>query len=431
MKTVAAFPALLLPFLVSCAQESAGTDATRRPASAKDTRPPRKATSEDALAIFKRRILPIMNSPMQSSCTECHLSGVELKDYIHSDQATTFAALRRDGLIDIKNPEKSKILTFIARKPKKPNPINEKIRQKELQAFRAWLNIAAKDPEVLKASTDDKTIGTKLPVEVIRHARKDRVLASFVDNVWSQMGRCISCHSPNRNQRLRKKFGEEISWIVPQNPQATLNNLVEAGNIDTDNPKYSPVLTKPAGIEKHGGGPKFLVGGDAYRRFLVFLKDYAAVVNGKYKAKKDLPKPQSELLLLTRQHLRIVGLPHKWNKLPMRVNIYHWDKANRRWSTDRWATAFSPINGKRHMWQSMISVTARPGSAREKQIRHQHVLPAGKYLARLYVDFDKKTRKNPNHEFGKREFIGQVEFHGKWPIGYRPPKIIRAPKSRD
>lgn len=110
--------------------------------------------ADDALSVFKRRILPIMNSPKKSSCTECHLSGVELKNYIHSDQATTFAALRRDGLIDVKHPAKSKILTFIARKPKKPNPISEKIRQKELAAFRAWLTEAAKDPKMLRDSGD-------------------------------------------------------------------------------------------------------------------------------------------------------------------------------------------------------------------------------------------------------------------------------------
>lgn len=390
-----------------------------------------KPAAEDALAVFKRRIVPIMNSPKKSSCTECHLSGVELKDYIHTDQAKTFAALRKDGLIDVKHPEKSKILTFIARKPKKPNPISEKIRKKELEAFRAWLAAAVKDPKLLKTAVDDKTPGTKLSLEVIRHARKDRVLASFVDNVWSQMGRCISCHSPNRNQRLRKKFGEEISWIVPGNPQATLKELVEAGNIDTDRPANSPLLTKPAGLEKHGGGPKFLVGGDAYKRFLVFLNDYAAVTNGKYKTKKDLPKPPNELLLLTRQHLRILGLPARWNKLPMRVDIYRWDKEKKKWSTRRWATAFSPIHGKRRMWQSMISVTASPGSKRAVEIRRHRMLPAGAYLAKLYLDRDKRTAKDPNYRFKKNELIGQVEIRGEWAIGYRPPKIVRLRLQRD
>ncbi|MFQ5734684.1 MAG: hypothetical protein ACE5KM_22350, partial [Planctomycetaceae bacterium] len=335
---------------VSNASESAKTNDT---AKAGDNR--RQSPQE----IFKRRILPIMNSPQASSCTECHLSGVALQAYIHSDQATTFAALRKDGLIDVKDPEKSKILTFIARKPKKPNPITDKVRKQEFAAFKAWLMAAAKDPALLKASADEVTLGTKLPPQVIRHARKDRVLSSFVDNVWSQVGRCISCHSPNKNARQVKKHGEQMSWIVPNDPAGTLKELVEAGNIDTDDPAESPVLTKPAGLSKHGGGPKFLVGGPAYRGFLRFLTDYAAITNGKYQSTKDIPEPPKELILLGKQHLRIVDMPAAWHKLPMRVDLYHWDKAYRRWSKDRWGTAFGPIQGKRRMWQNLVAVTAR------------------------------------------------------------------------
>lgn len=390
-----------------------------------------EGTSVTAREIFNRRILPIMNSPRESSCTQCHLSGVELKNYIHSDQATTFAALKRDGLIDLKNPDNSKILRFIARKPEKSNPISDKVRQQEYAAFRAWLREAVKDPSLLKATAADTHIGTKLPPEVIRHARKDRVLSSFVDNVWSQMGRCLSCHSPNNNQRLVKKFGERMSWIVPHNPQGTLDNLVEAGNIDTDHPENSPLLTKPAGLEKHGGGPKFLVGGPAYRGFLRFLTDYAAIVNGKYQSKADLPAPPEEFVRLSRQHLRILNLPAGWDKLPLRVDLYRWDERRRRWSENRWGTAFGPVNGKRHLWQNIVAVTAPAGSPREKEIRQHPLLPGGRYLAKLYLDREKRTQKNPDYELGRREFIGQVEFRGPWPIGYRTPKIIHRPHLRD
>lgn len=388
------------------------------------------ANSNDPLAIFQRRILPILNSKRDSSCTECHLSGVDLKDYIHSDQATTFAALRKGGLIDVKAPAKSKILTFIARKPDKPNPISEKVRRQELAAFKAWIEAAVKDLKLLTASADEKLLGTKLPPEVIRHARKDRVMSLFVDNVWSQIGRCISCHSPARNARLVKRFGERVSWVVPHDPQATLKNLVDAGNIDLEHPENSPMLTKPAGLEKHGGGPKFLVGGQAYRLFLAFLKDYAAVVNGKYRKKADLPAPPGELVLLGRQFLRIHGIPEQWHRLPMRVDIHRWDAKNRRWSADRWATAFGPIAGKRRMWQNIFAVTAKPGSERAKRIRKEPLLPPGRYLAKLYVDFEKHTEKDPQYELGEKEFIGQIELApGRWQTGFRTPKTAQAPKS--
>ena len=63
-----------------------------------------------SLDVFTRRILPIMNSAKPSSCAECHLSGVDLKDYIRADQSETFAALVKAGLIDAKQPKKSKLL---------------------------------------------------------------------------------------------------------------------------------------------------------------------------------------------------------------------------------------------------------------------------------------------------------------------------------
>lgn len=386
------------------------------------------ASTSDPLQVFERRILPIMQSKNASSCTHCHLSGVELKDFILADQSKTFASLRQRGWIDVNQPDESKILKFIARKPSTPNPVSEKVRQEELAAFRAWIRAAVKDPTLLNATAGKDAAGIRLPPEVIRHARKDRVLSSFVDNVWSQIGRCVNCHSPDRNQRLVKKHGEQVSWIVPRDPEATLENLVDAGNIDLTEPDNSAVLTKPAGQAEHGGGPKFRPGGPVYRNFRSFLRDYAAVVNGRYKSRSDLPRPIPELVLLSKQHLRIVAIPRKYDNLPLKVDLYQWDPRQNDWSKDRWATAFNPVNGKRRMWQSMISLTASSSGDRAQAIRRDHDrLPEGRYLAKIYIDKNRKTAKNVDYELGEPEFVGQVEVRGRWPVGYQPPMIIRCP----
>ena len=81
---------------------------------------------QSALAIFERRILPIFRAKSPSSCTECHLSGVDLKDYIDPDQGKTFASLVKAGLVDVEKPQDSKILEFIARKPEKPGLVTER-----------------------------------------------------------------------------------------------------------------------------------------------------------------------------------------------------------------------------------------------------------------------------------------------------------------
>ncbi len=49
--------------------------------------------SDSSLVIFEKRILPIFQSAKPSSCAECHLSGVDLKEYIRPTQQQTFASL--------------------------------------------------------------------------------------------------------------------------------------------------------------------------------------------------------------------------------------------------------------------------------------------------------------------------------------------------
>jgi hypothetical protein len=186
----------------------------------------------DAAALFDKRILPIFNSPKASSCTECHLSGLDLKDYIFPDQEKTFAALIKGKLIDTARPDDSKILEFISRRPDKPGLIGDAVRKEEYAAFRAWIHAAVKDPKMLAAKPAETAAGPSVPAEVIRHARTDRVLASFLENAWIEMNRCASCHSPEKNQRLVEKHGEWMTWIKPGDPLGTLQLILENDLLD-------------------------------------------------------------------------------------------------------------------------------------------------------------------------------------------------------
>lgn len=390
----------------------------------------------DAATIFSSRILPILKSDSASSCTECHFAGVELRDFILEDQAKTFASLKSTGMIDVDRPDESKILRFIGRKPEKSDPLLEKVRQTELVAFRAWVRAAVREPELLKA-TSDVEVGTRLPPEVVRHARRDRVLSSFIDNIWSEMGRCINCHNPERNRQKigRNGFTKEdvdaISWIVPRDPASTLRELVESGNIDLDDPAASPVLTKPAGLEDHGGGPKFFPGSPTYRNFLAFLTDYADITNRKYAAASDLPDAQEEIALLSEQQLRITDIPAAFSDLPLQVDFYRRLPRTGKWSERRWATGFSRVNGKRHVWQNPILVTAPAGSPLAKEFRERKLLPPGEYRIRILIDRDRKTVKDPTYELGATEFVAEVQINGDWKPGYQPPKIVRLPAVGD
>src|SRR6266851_4547978 len=71
------------------------------------------ANSAEPGQVFERRILPIFKSPNPSSCVQCHLAGVDLKNYILPSSTKTFLSLRDRGLVDLDNPEQSKILRLI------------------------------------------------------------------------------------------------------------------------------------------------------------------------------------------------------------------------------------------------------------------------------------------------------------------------------
>lgn len=385
------------------------------------------ATAEDAassLEVFEKRILPILQSNKPSSCSECHLSGVDLKEYIRPTQQATFRSLVSAGMIDIQKPDESKLLQFISRRPEKPGLITDQIRQEEFEAFRSWIRAAASDPQLLSDKGKADPIGPQLPEEIIRHARTDRVLNSFLDNIWNEVGRCAACHSPDRNQKQVKENGEQVSWIKLRDPQATLNHMVEAGLIDADNPDKSLLLMKPTMQVKHGGGQKMVVGDRTYKQFRRFIDDYAAIVHRKYENAEQLPKQNTEVSVVTDIWLKIENVPADYDKMLMQVDLYR--QSDTGWSEYRVATSDRQVFGKGQLWQHSLSLTAPRGSAWADGIRSER-LPPGRYLAKLYVDRTGKLQKDFNAELGDEDFVGQVEVQSSWPAGYGQMTIVKFP----
>ena len=71
--------------------------------------------------------------------------------------------------------------------------------------------MAVREPDLLSVKPEDEPFGPAVPEELIRHARSDRVLGWFVENVWSEVGRCAACHSPEKNAEQVKKHGKQVS----------------------------------------------------------------------------------------------------------------------------------------------------------------------------------------------------------------------------
>ncbi len=381
------------------------------------------STAPTSLAVFQQRILPIFQSEKPSSCAECHLSGVDLSDYIHPSQEETFASLVEAGLIDVEAPNESKILRFINRRPEQPNLITDKVRQAEYEAFQAWIQAAVADSELLAAEAASPT-GPQVPDAVIRHARTDRVLASFVENVWTEVGRCAACHSPDRNQKQVQEHGEQVSWITLKDPQATLNYMVDAGIIDPDAPLDSMLLTKPTMQVEHGGGQKMVVGDRTYKQFRRFIDDYAKVVQGEYAAPDELPEESDELSVVTDIWLKLTDVPAKYDKMLLQADVYRWEDGE--WSSSRVATSDRPVFGKGQLWQHSLSLTAPRGSDWAEAMKSKR-LPSGRYLVKLYIDEDGKLESDFRAELGKEDLVGEIEVESQWPSGYGRMTAVEFP----
>src|SRR5207245_894342 len=123
-------------------------------------------------------------------------------------------------------------------------------RKAEYEAFAEWLKACCNDPKLCGApKLDAKDIAKpEKPNEVIRHARKDRLLESFEQNVWAMRFRCMSCHIEGRaeNEKLKKEHGERVAWMKKDGAEATMTYLLnETKLINAKDPEKSLLLLKP------------------------------------------------------------------------------------------------------------------------------------------------------------------------------------------
>jgi len=367
--------------------------------------------------IFEKRILPIFKSPQPSSCVDCHLAGVDLKNYIHPSHEKTFLSLRDQGMIDLAKPADSKILRLIGMGDNQGAAlVSAKVRKIELEAFTEWIKASCADPKLRDAPklAASELAQPKRPDEVIRHDRLDAVLASFEKNVWSQRFRCTGCHAAEgaENAKLVKENGEEMTWIRREGPEATMKYLLSSKLILPKAPDKSLLLLKPLNVVKHGGGQKMLTGDLTYKAFRSWIEDYAKVIGDSYAKASDLPKETAAPAAFGSEiWLKLTNTPASWGDRLLQVTVYAWDEKKKAWGTDPVANSDRKVFGKGRLWQHSLALLAPAGSPRAS-------LPAGKYLIRIHVDFQGRLERDWKAQMGKSELAGELEVESSWPGGY-------------
>lgn len=395
----------------------------------------RAADNDSAQSLFDRRIMPIFRSPNPSSCTQCHLAGVDLKNYILPAHEKTFVSLRDQGLIDLDKPEDSKILKLInMRDPENPGAalIQEKARQAEYEAFAAWIKACATDSRLreLPKLKPSELAQPKRPVEVIRHARKDRLLESFENNIWAMRFRCMSCHieGTKENDKLKADYGERVAWMKAAGPEATMNYLMSTKLIDVARPENSLLLLKPLKAVEHGGGKKFLMGDQGYKAFRAWLEDYAKIVGNKYTTAASLPKIDTSTERFgTNIWIKLTNTQPTWGDNLLQADVFAWDSATAAWEKSPIATTDRANFAKGRLWQHTLTLMAARDSDRAARWKQgKPGLPPGKYLVKVYVDQRGRVAANWQASLTQADYVGQTEFQANWAEEYGRMTVVDA-----
>ena len=396
------------------------------------------ARADTPQQVFEKRILPIFKSPNPSSCVQCHLAGVDLKDYIRPGADETFRSLRDQGLIDLAAPDRSKILTLIAMgtEDKKAPAVLAANRKAEYEAFAAWIRACAADESLRSAPKlpPADLARPAAPDAVIRYARTDRLLASFEKTVWAMRFRCMNCHTEGtpQNDKNVKEYGPRVAWVKKGGPKETMDYLLGSKLIDPNEPQKSLLLQKPLGAVKHEGGIKFAPGDQGYKAFRQWVEDVAALRTGRYAKAADLPpKDPGPLRFGTEAWLKLADTPPEWGDKLLQVDVYAWDAKAGAWEPKPVASSDRVVWGKGKLWQHTVTLLADPGSERAKRWSSgKPALPPGRYLLKVYVDQAGRLKADWRATLGDADYVGQVEVRGAWKDGYNAMTVAEAGKVR-
>jgi hypothetical protein len=428
-----------------------------------------------AIELFQRRIMPIFRSPQPASCVQCHLASVDLKDYILPSHEKTFVSLRDQGLINLDRPSESKILTLIQMGEKDLDQgaklIHAQTRKAEYEAFAAWIAACCNDPKLreLPALAAAERARPARPDAVIRHARKSRLVDSFVRNVWSQRMRCFPCHTPHeldesdpklrpaikRHKEFLAAIGEEYAArmnIFRETPEATLDYLISSSQsprhgelplINIANPRESLLVLKPTAkvptkradgkFEKpsyqtpvsHMGGLKMHVDDQSYKAFVAWIEDYARVVGDKYTSVEQLP---ADNWFASKHVLMVREVPATWTAMSrVQLFVHAWDEQAQAWSSEPIAFTQGTVTPVKNIVGALFVFGPKDGRTTTKPDPENARLAPGKYLVKAYRDSKNQLADDPTIMLGPESFAGQAEIQAQWGEGF--PQAERIPGS--
>lgn len=251
---------------------------------------------DESLEMYQRRIAPLMSGEHQSSCNECHLSGVDLGIYAQADPCATMACMVEKGIVDLDNPTDSVVLDWIDRADPASELITADVIQAERDAMLEWIEYNAQCGASVCGPIEnpcgDNGVGScDLPLSNPGSGSREfedpgdcldtTIEAGFAALVYSWRGRCQPCHFDSYDNADL----ESPRWISDASCDVgslqTMRNVLERGLVDRTDPAQSLLLLKPLaeaeGGVMHGGHDKFADKDDpAYQDMLAWIELWSA-----------------------------------------------------------------------------------------------------------------------------------------------------------
>jgi hypothetical protein len=248
---------------------------------------------------FRDRIEPLLGQERVTTCNQCHLSGVDLTAFARETPCKTWACLLDGNLVDVDDPESSRILGWIKRASPESELITDEVIQAEHDGFLEWIEANAACPSACagvecgepdKGPTCDDGLAEpepEVPTGADERGCSDMELEqAFLDDVYAFRGRCYPCHY-DTELKADKDAPRWLSLVgnCKTGSAVTLARVLGLGLIDVEEPTSSLLLLKPLDLEgggvEHGGDAKFASTMDpSYQSFLRFIQHYADCQNG-------------------------------------------------------------------------------------------------------------------------------------------------------
>jgi hypothetical protein len=228
-----------------------------------------------------------------------------------------------------------------------------------------------------------------------------------------------------------------VAWFRKDGPAATVDYLLNRSElVNAKEPLKSPLLLKPLGAVKHGGGQKFVPGDEGYKAFREWLEDYAKIAADGYPDAASLPKASAGPVPFGSDvWLRITGAPEEWRGKLLRADVYAFDTAAGKWEATPIATSDRVVSvkdvgtwAKAGNWQHCLTLLAAKGSPRADGFAKSARLPEGRYLVKVYVDAGGKLAKDWTATLGEADLVATHELTTAWKEGSPGAIVIEAAK---